>query len=123
MTPHEGSSPPYPAPWTVTVACMRWRWVGPVAAVAVGLYLLAWAWRRPHSDTRNHGAILVGTGVLVVGLAAAVFARAGRRGVLLVALAPVLAAVLGLVVLYGVSSDQRAACGALAACTSLLPGL
>jgi len=43
--------------------------------------------------------------------------------VLLVVLAPVLAAVLGLVVLYGVSSDQRAACGALAACTSLLPGL
>ncbi|MBA3249734.1 MAG: hypothetical protein H0T66_05365 [Geodermatophilaceae bacterium] len=102
---------------------MRWRWVGPVAAVAVGLYLLAWAWRWPHSDTRNNGAMLVGTGVLVVGLAAVALARSGRRSALLVVLPPVLAAVFGLVVLSGVSSDQRAACGALAACTSLLPGL
>lgn len=106
-----------------TVASVRWRWVGPIVAVAVGLYLLAWAWRWPHVDMRNNGALIVGTGVLAVGMAAAVAARGARRAVLLVVVPPILAAMFGLVVLSSVSADQRAACGGMEACTSLLPGL
>lgn len=103
---------------------MRWGWAGPVAALAVGLYLLAWAARWPHSDNRHAAAILVGCGVLIAGLVCAALAAGGRvRGVLAV-LVSGLAVVLGLFVLYGVSHDQQAACGdTLEACTSLLPGL
>jgi len=108
------------APW--------WLWVAPAAAVAVGVYLLSWAGRWPHSDVRNAGAVLTGVGVLAVGAVAAGCCAAGfattwwRRVLMLVPTG--LAVMVGLFALATVSADQQAACGTeLAACSALLPGL
>ena len=106
-----------------------WCRVLPAAAVLVGLYLLAWAGRWPHSDMRNAGAIVVGigmlaVGVLAIGVVAASLAATSPWRWLLVVLPTGLAIVFGVFALAGISSDQQRACGdQLADCSTLLPGL
>jgi len=95
-------------------------------AVLVGAYLLAWAWRWPHSDHRNAWASFLGTGGLAVGALSLVFAirpahRFVRAGLALCSAATISVSVMGLVV---IGADQRQACGdVLPVCDSLLPGL
>jgi hypothetical protein len=103
-----------------------------IAGVAVGLgsYLLAWAWRWPHSDNRNNGATLLGTFTLLLGVGFALYAARGKQptsgwavGVMAV-VSTMASAVIALswFALVVVTEGQEEACGSLPACDSLLPG-
>jgi hypothetical protein len=101
----------------------KWRWAFPGAAVAIGTYLLAWAWRWPHSDIRDGWAQIMGVFVLGVGVATFHLARKSPSRRWLVMTPAVSAAALGVWALDAVSDGQQSACGsALEACSSLLPG-
>lgn len=91
--------------------------------VLVGAYLLAWAWRWPHSDIRNVWATAIGTVVLVVGVATYLATARWRRALVLTIVPALLAAALGLWALTVVTDGQESACGyRLDACSSILPG-
>jgi hypothetical protein len=96
------------------------------ASLVIGVYLIAWAARWPHSDLRESYAIAAGTVSAGSGVVAAVVAMRSRPGILpaLAAAAAGAAAIVGGLVLAGVTGDQSEVCGdVLAACESLLPGL
>ena len=84
-----------------------------------------WAWRWPHADTRNTGAIVVGTAVATIGVVALWAARRGRGWVPVAAtVARVGALTTGLLALDAVTERQRRNCGDyLDACDSLMPPL
>jgi hypothetical protein len=96
-----------------------------LACAGVGVYLLAWAQRWPHSDLREAWAVGLGCASLVAGVVAAASSQRLRTTGQLVA-----AAVTGALLVGGIwgltvlGHDQARACGdRLPQCRSLLPGL
>lgn len=115
-------------PPTLSTPRLRRPWRGAATAASVGAvlmggYLLAWAARWPHSDVRNGGASIAGSGAIVVGISCALLAQAKALALRLLGGGMALTcALLGAVALAGVSEDQVSACGSPPACESLLPG-